>query len=147
MKDEILELSNGNPRDLWHLMNRIFRAQYSINARTNVIEKAAIQKGMTDFVKNFNFYEYYPKKANARSNSMDVYAYIRHLLHLDSLTFTRNQLNSKAGTGSSTQNYTVGMESLGLIEKDVSARGEISYQIRDPKVRYAIAHGIEIKRG
>lgn len=145
-KDKILELCNKNPRDLWHLMNRIFRAQYDIDASSKHIGNDAIEKGMAQFVEKFNFYEYYPKKANSRANSMDIYAYIKHLLQLDSHIFTRNKLNEKAGTGSSTQNYTVGMESLGLIEKDVSDKGEISYRIRDPKVRFAIAHGISITK-
>lgn len=77
---------------------------------------------------------------------MDVYSYVRHLLRLEAPNFTRNQLNDRAKTGSSTQNYTVGMESLGLIEKDVSDKGEISYFIRDPKVRFALANGIEISK-
>lgn len=145
-KIEILKLSNSNPRDLWHLMDRIFRCQYGTDASAELISQQAVEQGMADFVRQFNFYEYYPRKANARANSMDVYAFIRHLLRLDGATFTRNQLNDKAGTGSSTQNYTVGMENLGLIEKDVSDRGENNYLIRDPKVKYALAHGIEIAK-
>lgn len=145
-KDELLELSNRNPRDLWHLMDRIFRAQYRLDSAAATISKDAIKHGITDFVKNFNFYEYYPRKANARANSMDVYAYIRHLLRLEDVRFTRNQLNEKAGTGSSTLNYTVGMENLGLVEKDVSEKGENSYRIRDPKIRYALVNSIEIAK-
>ena len=101
---------------------------------------------MADFVKQFNFYEYYPRKANARSNSMEYNFYLRHLQRLESPTFTRSQLNDKAGTGSSTINYTVGMEKLGLIEKDVSDKGRISYRIRDRKIKYALSNGIEITK-
>ena len=146
MRKNILELSNGNPRDLWHLMNKIFRAQYAIDATSNSICNSAIERGMSDFVQTFNFYEYYPKKANARANSMDIYSYIKHLLKLESHKFTRNQLNDRAGTGSSTTNYTTGMESLGLIERDASEKGEATFKIRDAKVRYAISHGIDISK-
>lgn len=145
-KNRILELSNRNPRDLWHLMDKIYKAQYKIDAAQCELSNQAIERGMSDFVRQFNFYEYYPRKANARANSMDVYSYVRHLLRLEAPNFTRNQLNDRAKTGSSTQNYTVGMESLGLIEKDVSDKGEISYFIRDPKVRFALANGIEISK-
>ncbi|WP_428524627.1 P-loop ATPase, Sll1717 family [Roseibium sp.] len=145
-KNKILALSNRNPRDLWHLMNSILRAQYNINADAARICDEAVQQGMTKFVKTFNFYEYYPRKANARANTMDVYSYIRHLLKLDDTVFTRNQLNEKAGTGSSTQNYTVGMENLGLITKDTSEKGELFYTIRDPKVRFAIDNDINIQK-
>lgn len=101
---------------------------------------------MREFVGQFNFYEYYPRKANARANSMDVYSFIKHLLKLDETKFTRNRLNEQAGTGSSTQNYTVGMESLGLIEKDYADKGEAIYRIRDPKIRYAIENGVDISK-
>ncbi len=146
LKLAILDLSNGNPRDLWHLFNQIFRCQFAIDSSAAVISREACEKGMVAFVDQFNFYEYYPRKANARANSMDVYAYIKHLQKLDSPTFTRNQLNDKAGTGSSTLNYTVGIENLGLIDKDVTGKGENQYSIRDPKVLFALEHNIEIKK-
>jgi hypothetical protein len=146
-RNSILSLSNRNPRDLWHLMNRIFRAQYRIDAKAKAISEVAVREGMREFVGQFNFYEYYPRKVNARKNSMDVYSYVKHLLKLDDVRFTRNQLNEKAGTGSSTQNYTVGMESLGLIEREAADKGEAVYRIRDPKIKYAIEHNIDISRG
>ncbi|WP_140846770.1 P-loop ATPase, Sll1717 family [Paracoccus sp. FO-3] len=147
VRGSILDLSNRNPRDLWHLMNKIFRAQYRIDAKVKEISEAAVHEGMREFVSKFNFYEYYPRKANARKNSMDVYSYIKHLLKLDAVRFTRNQLNDKAGTGSSTQNYTVGMENLGLIEREVADKGEAVYRIRDPKIKYAIENSIDISKG
>ena len=127
-------------------MDKIFRAQYRLNPKATKIGSESIVIGMKDFVEKFNFYEYYPRKANARANSMDVYAYIKHLLKLDGAIFTRNQLNEKAGTGSSTQNYTVGMENLGLIEKNSSEKGETTYRIRDPKIRYAQKNNIELSK-
>lgn len=144
IKGSVLDLSNRNPRDLWHLMNRIFRAQYRLDARSKKISEVAVSEGMKEFVGQFNFYEYYPRKANARANSMDVYSYIKHLLKLDDVTFTRNKLNEKAGTGGSTINYTIGMESLGLIDKLAADKGETVYRIRDPKIRYAIENKIDI---
>ncbi len=143
---EVLSLSNKNPRDLWHLMNAIFRAQYDLDASKTKISNDAVDRGMSSFVQNFNFYEYYPRKANARANSMDVYAFIKHLLKLDDVKFTRNKLNEKAGTGSSTQNYTVGMQNLGLISIEDSEQGQIKYRIRDPKVSYAILNKVEISK-
>lgn len=109
LKGAILDLSNRNPRDLWPLMNRIFRAQYRHDTKAKKIAEIAVKDGMREFVGQFNFYEYYPRKANARANSIDVYSFIKHLLKLDETKFTRNRLNEQAGTGSSTQNYTFGM--------------------------------------
>ena len=144
--DLIFEMCNRNPRDLWHILNRCFAEQFRIDS-TKKIGDEAVKIGIKKFVEGFNYYEYYPKKSNARSNSMDVYAYIRHLLKLDSTTFTKDRLNTLAGTGSSTANYVVGMENMGLVRKttEKGQGGAVIYEIRDPKVRYAMTQNIAIQ--
>ena len=143
---EMISLSNRNPRDLWHLMHQIFLAQHAYDEASLKLTRQAFQDGFNTFVKDFNFYEYYPQKSNARANSMDVYAYIKHLLKLNSVTFTKNQLNNSAGTGSSTQNYVTAMESMGLIERlAANVSGATEYKIRDPKVIYALNNQIELR--
>jgi hypothetical protein len=140
----VFKMSNKNPRDLWHIMSYIMSIQYDISETSNFIENKAINAGLNDFVQKFNYYENYPRRANAKASSMDVYGYIKHLLKLPGDHFTRNQLNDAAGTGSSTLNYCVGMENLGLIEKDGSTSGNINYRIRDPKIVHAISNGLDI---
>lgn len=144
--EKILSLSNRNPRDLWHVMDRIMLAQHRIDSTAKRICERAIQEGLDSYVKEFNFYEYYPKKSNAKKNSMDIYAYISHLLKLDGAEFTKNKLNEKASTGSSTPNYVLAMENMGLVEASGSAGGSTTYTIRDPKVVYAIKNKIDIAR-
>ncbi|HDR9101086.1 TPA: ATP-binding protein [Burkholderia vietnamiensis] len=142
---EVFELSNKNPRDLWHLMDSIFRQQFKINPKSTLISAAAIQEGMKSFVSSFNYYEYYPRRANAKANSMDVYAYIRHLLRLASPEFTRNQLTERSGvSGSSANNYVAQMENMGLISSQGQTGGNVNYTIRDPKIRFALQHQLEI---
>ncbi|WP_162596245.1 hypothetical protein [Methylobacterium sp. 17Sr1-1] len=143
---QMLTLANKNPRDLWHLLDKSFKSQFRLNPESSKITPRAIEQGISDFVKQFNFYEYYPRRSNARANSMDIYAYIRHLLKLENIEFTRNQLNERAGTGSSTQNYVAAMESMGLIERTGSAGGSATFKIRDPKVVHALSHKLEIER-
>jgi hypothetical protein len=77
---------------------------------------------------------------------MDIYSYTKHLLKLDSELFTKNQLNEKAQTGGSTNNYVVGMERIGLIGMDNQQAGVVYYKIKDQKVIYALNNGLEIKR-
>jgi hypothetical protein len=144
--DIIFELANSNPRDLWHLFDRLLRCQFKINSDSDVIQVSSFKPGIEDFVTEFNYFEYYPRKHNARSNSMDFYAYTAHLLKLEDEIFTRNQLNERAGTGGSTQNYVVGMESIGLVEKVGQEGGVTTYRIKDPKVVYAIKNGIKIEK-
>ena len=50
-------------------------------------EVITIKDGIDAFVAGFNFYEYYPRKSNARANSMDIYSYIKHLLKLKNMEF------------------------------------------------------------
>jgi len=145
-ENKIFELANKNPRDLWHVFDKLMRNQYRLNSSSNKIENSSVSNSFEDFVKNFNYYEYYPRKKNARGNSMDFYSYTAHLLKLDSITFTRNQLNDKAGTGGSTQNYVVSMERIGLVEKSGQDSGVIQYRIRDPKVIYALENKIKIEK-
>ena len=145
---KLWNISNGNPRDLIQALNKIFREQYKENQNSELISESAIKNGITEFVKNFSFYEYYPKKSNARANSMDIYSYINHLLKLDSSKFTNNSLSEKASTGSSTSNYIVGMEAIGLVIRcdEKGPNGSTLYQIRDPKVIHALKEKIEIRR-
>lgn len=144
---EIFYLSNGNPRDLWHIFDHIFQAQYALDPTSKKLTTEAIKRGLNDFVLNFNFYEYYPKKPKAKANTMDIYSYIKHLLKLPEERFTKNQLNELAGTGNSTSNYVVGMENIGLvINTKEKLHGGILYCINDPKVVYAIKNGLDISR-
>lgn len=142
----IFELANSNPRDLWHLFDKLLRNQFRFNPNANTIELGAFQDGINDFVANFNYFEYYPRKQNAKSNTMDFYSYTAHLLKLDNHIFTRNRLSEKAGTGGSTQNYVVGMERIGLVEKHGQESGATTYKIKDPKVVYALKNAIKIEK-
>ena len=144
----VLSLANGNPRDLWHLMDAILRSQFEIDSGATLISLKACESGARNFVSGFDFYEYYPRSSAAKSSTMDVYSYISHLQKLSSANFTKNQLSEQAGTGSSTTNYVVTMQNIGLIERaeEKAESGAVIYAIRDPKVIFARDNGIQIRR-
>jgi hypothetical protein len=145
LQDNIFELSNGNPRDLWHVMDSIFRKQFQMNDSATVLTPQAIEEGLKDFVSRFNYFEYYPRRSDARANSMDVYAYIRHLLRLSAPEFSRNQLTERSGvSGGSANNYVTAMENMGLISSYGQTGGNVNYVIRDPKIKYALINRIPI---
>jgi hypothetical protein len=106
----------------------------------------AVEKGFETFVSDFNYYEYYPRKSNARRNSMDIYSYANHLFKLGDSRFTKNQLNTKAQTGSSTNGYVVAMENIGLIRRAAQESGSVVYEIADPKILYAQKQGLSLRR-
>lgn len=145
--DLIFDMCNRNPRDMWHILNKAFQEQFAVDNSKKITDKA-IESAIKRFVLEFNYYEYYPRKSSARSNSMDIYRYIKHLLKLDCDRFTKDKLNTMAGTGSSTNNYVVAMENMGLLrnsgDKVQGQGGAVIYQILDPKVRYAMQQGISI---
>ena len=146
--DALFRLANRNPRDLWHILDKVLRCQFEIDPFTDTVCKRALQTGSDRFVRQFNFYEYYPRNAKARANSMDIYSYIAHLQKLGTDRFTKNELNVKAGTGGSTSNYVTQMKNIGLIA-ETDERGEngaVVYAIRDPKVIHAARNNIEINR-
>ncbi|MBV7575919.1 ATP-binding protein [Pseudomonas sp. PDM32] len=141
----LFRMCNSNPRDLWHIVDKCFKEQFILDPSRRISD-LAIEQGVNRYVTEFNYYEYYPRKSSARANSMDVYSYIKHLVKLDSAQFTKDRLNDKAGTGSSTNNYVVAMENMGLIRKTAQKAqgGAVIYEIRDPKVCYAMENGIAI---
>jgi hypothetical protein len=143
--DELFSLANGVPRDLWHLINKVFEEQYRSNPRSRTLTDKAIDTAKTRFVTEFNYYEYYPRKANARRDSMDIYSYYAHLRKVGSEDFSKSRFTDLAGTGSSTTNYLVGMERIGLIEKIRQERGDLIFRIRDSKIVYAINRGIDLR--
>ncbi|WP_295553128.1 P-loop ATPase, Sll1717 family [uncultured Stenotrophomonas sp.] len=147
-RDKVLPLANSNPRDLWQLMHQIIREQFALDRTSTIISTRAMENGIRRFVRGFTYYEYYPRRKDARANSSDVYSYIAHLNKLDSVEFTTNSLSAAAGTGSSTPNYIVGMEGMGLVRRceDKGPNGSTLYEIRDPKVRFAVENNIEIRR-
>lgn len=147
--ESIFSLSNANPRDLWGIFDEIFKAQFKIDKTSNLICSEAIDKGLDAFVKHFVFYEYYPKKKDARKNTNDIYSYIKHLLKLNGTDeFTNEELRQSANTGGSTTNYISGMMNIGLVVKTDNKRpgGAVIYKIKDPKVTYAIFNKIDIIR-
>ena len=126
-------------------MDKAFQEQYKLDKNSGIGDKA-IAMAIHRFVKEFNYYEYYPRRSNARANTMDVYKYIKHLLKLDNPRFTKDRLNTLAGTGGSTNNYVVAMENMGLIRntQEKAQGGAVVYEIADPKVRYAMQNNIQL---
>lgn len=60
--NQILKLANSTPRDLWHIFSNLLRIQYDKDSLSNKIEKNSISFALNRFIKNFNYFEYYPKK-------------------------------------------------------------------------------------
>ncbi len=70
-----------------------------------------------------------------------------HNLKEDDFKFTKNQLSKDAKTsGTSANNYVVGMERINLIKLvPEKKQGGSLYQVVDPKIKYAIANNLELQ--
>ena len=143
---EIFKISNSNPRDLIHIFKIIFEEGFRKSPENSQFSNEIVEKALKRYVLDFNYYEYYPRKSNARANSMDIYAYAAHLLKLDSPEFSKNRLNETAGIGSSIHNYVVGMERIGLIRNIGQEKGYVSYEIIDPKIVYCLENNLKLTK-
>lgn len=147
LKEQIFVLSNMNPRGLWEIFDSIFIEQHKIDCESKLLCALAVKRGLINFVNNFEFYEYYPKKKGARKDTNDVYSYITHLLKLkDTDEFTAQELRESASTGGSTGNYITGMVNMGLVKKTNGKRagGAVIYKVHDPKISFAISEKLDI---
>ena len=141
---KILFYANYNPRDLWHLFDSIIREQYKHNYQSKFIEISGVEKGIEKFVKEFNYFEYYPKKYSS-SNALDIQDYIRTLVKTDKVTFTFNELKDGSGkSGGQARNYVGEMQKMGLIKTmGRTDNGGYIYKVQDPKIQYIIENKIE----
>ena len=145
-RDKLFVISNSNPRDLIHIFKMLFEEGYRKESSKYKFSKEIVNQTLERFVLDFNYYEYYPRKSNARANSMDVYSFAAHLLKLDNPEFSKNKLNEMAGIGSSIHNYVIGMERIGLIKNIGQDKGFVSYKIKDPKIIYCLKNNLELKK-
>jgi len=139
----MLFYSNYNPRDLWHLMDSIMREQYRANSEASCIEASGFKNGLEVFVREFNYYEYYPKKIGS-SNALDIQDFIRTLVRSAKIEFTMTELKDGSGkSGGSARNYIGEMAKMGLI-KAIGRTGKNAfiYRIQDPKIVYMIENSV-----
>lgn len=141
-----LDITNGIPRDLWHLMNKVFEEQYTINNDSVLLTKEAFDRALVRIVKETNFYEYYPRKSNARADSMDIYSYFTYLFKLKKIEFSKSQFIDEAGAGGSATNYLINMERIGLIEQYNEGKNIKKFKVKDKKIIYAILNGIDLRK-
>jgi hypothetical protein len=143
-KAQIIDIANGNPRDLWHIMDKILRQQFRIAPLANTIGQQALEMGLGDFVRSFRYFENYRCKKRKGVKREDIYTYLRDLLTLDRNTFTQQELMKSAKLSATRANEHISeMENIGLIECVRRQEKGTIYQIRDPKVTYAVEQKVE----
>lgn len=143
--EEIFEITNGVPRDLWHYMNKVFEEQYSIDKNSELLTIEAYKRALMRIVKETNYYEYYPRKSNARADSMDIYSYFGYLQKMKKIEFSKSQFRDEGGAGSSATNYLINMERIGLVVKYNEGKNQTKYRIKDKKIVYAVLNNIDIR--
>lgn len=141
-----LKITNGIPRDIWHYMNKVFEEQYTLYNESEKLSIKAFDRAIERLVMETNYYEYYPRKSNARSDSMDIYSYFGYLFKLKKEDFNKNDFRETAGAGGSANNYLINMERIGLIEQYNSGKGIVRYKIRDNKIIYAVNNQLDIRK-
>jgi hypothetical protein len=145
---------SSNPRDLWHAMDKIYREQFRINSLSRYLSEEAARSGLRAYVEEFNYREYYPESARStsgarRSKEPDINWYVWNLSRVTATEFYKSEFSERARFKGQALKANQGtfyiseLENMGL----VVSLGQPSdkYRIRDPRIRYAIENGIQLR--
>lgn len=140
--DELLELANKSPRQLIVLMSRIYDEQEAENVQASVFSDAIVEKGIRQFVCNFDFPSLYPGEKGKKSYIVNV---VNSILKIGKHEFGSSDLVAQKKYSSQAANNDIKiMKNYGLIEEksEVSGHSKV-YKVVDPIIRHMINRTIE----
>lgn len=140
--EELLDLAYKSPRHLIVLLSRIYDEQSRLNNDGIFFTNDSVDKGISSFIQNFDYHSLYPGKTNTTHYIVKV---INKILRVGKIEFVAKDLATEYKTSSQVANNNIqAMKGFALI-KDIDNTGSIEkkYTIIDPKLKYAIKHGIE----
>jgi hypothetical protein len=88
-KDNVIELANFSPRDLFHLMSTIYDEQSVIDSEATYFSREAINKGKLKFCREYEYYALFPSNRNSKE---DVFRNINRLLKTGKKILRANDL-------------------------------------------------------
>lgn len=140
--DEVLELANKSPRHLIVLMSRIYDEQSKENMSEKKFSDKSVLKGMETYIQYFDYHSLYPGKTHTKNYITKV---IDRILRVGKLQFVGKDLQDEFKIHANTANNDIqAMKNYALI-KDIDNSGQAGkrYEVIDPKIVYAINHGIK----
>ena len=141
--DIIYELADSSPRDMLRLLYFIYNAQEDINENSTIIMKDAFEKGLKEFIYEYNFYYNYP--IMAENQKFTVYEFIGNLYTLKNTVFTLADYSDVCNLISAqAQKQIDKMLEMKLICK-LRLEGKTTYKVVSNLLIHAINRNMDIK--
>lgn len=139
----VLQLSNKSPRDALNLLSCIYEIQEELGGDLSLFSPTASNKGVINFLTNYNFRSIYPPQKGTRQ---DIKMVISKLKKIGKSKFTINDMMRifKKTQPSCLSDVNI-MRNYGVIQEDmenVSVAKE--YVIIDPKIKFIVENQMSI---
>ncbi|MGJ0322546.1 P-loop ATPase, Sll1717 family [Aliarcobacter cryaerophilus] len=141
--DIVYELADNSPRDLLRLLHFIYNEQENIDDNSDMITKEAFEKGLEEFIYEYNFYYNYP--IMSENQKFTVYEFIGNLYTLKKIFFTLKEYAEICGfQNKQAENQIERMIEMKLICK-LRLEGKTTYKVLSNLLTYAINRDMRIK--
>lgn len=138
LMSDLINLSNNSPRDLLHLVSKIYDEQSIIDSNTPFFSKKSIEEAKLKFCKEYEYYALFPTERKAKD---DIIKNINRLLKNGKIEVKSVDLAAMLKVSSSAaNNYIRIMLDFNLIKNTPQ---QYVYQIADPKLKFLIDQGIK----
>lgn len=132
-KNNIINLANSSPRDLFHLLSTIYDEQSIIDSEVTFFSSEAINNGKIKFCKEYEYYALFPSNRNSKE---DVFRNINRLLKTGKKILKANDIAAAHKVSGVTANsYVKIMSDFNFLKMTDE---QYVYQVNDPKIAYLI---------
>ena len=139
--DEIYNIANGSPRHLIMLLSSIYDEQAILDSNVNEFSNEAIERGMLNFIKNFDYHSIYPGKSTTKDYIVNV---INKILKVGKVEFEiKDMVATYKISNQSASSIIQKMRNYALIDEiDNTGSKAKRYLIIEPKIKYLVNNKI-----
>lgn len=142
--DLIYDLADSSPRDMIRLLCFVYDAQEDIiSENINIITPEAFEKGLKDYIYEYNFYYNYP--ITIKSQQFTVYEFIGNLFTLNTTVFTLKEYTDVCNLNNTQAKKQIDrmleMKLVSTLRQD----GKFLYKVVSKLLTHAINRKMDIK--
>lgn len=140
LRNTVVTLAGKSPRSLIILLNKITYSEENDNV--NAFNRHAIENGMLQFCKSFDYISLLPNKLSKRE---DINSWICKVLATRRHVFTPNQYSESVGVKKKTlATHLDELKKIGFIKEQstLDSEGNKLYEVTDPRLRHLISRGV-----
>jgi len=137
--DTVLQLANCSPRHLIILLSKIYDEQGNIDNTNRKFSNEAVEKGLSNFSKTFDFGTYY-----AGTSLEAIRKTVNEILKVNKIEFETKDLIATFKISSQAANNKIKiMRGYGLIEEIPAGTRAKKYRIVEPRIVYIIDNNLK----